>query len=398
MFNKEGVKYDQATYRKNLSKLVDALKQNLFSAEYGEPDNLTATMMEMNLNRFGFDKNLATIYRLNEELRVSNNYNDFRNRASGILELFDDHYLKTEYDTAIAIAQNASAWNRFKKEAAYFPYLMFQAIDDDRTTAQCHALDGKYFAVNDSSWWSMYPPLHWRCRSEMLQVKSAPEGALLSGPDAMGLLGDNYRKMKAAGFAVNRGETKDVFDLNKGYIKQLPGGRIDGNKLTWRDAQLSAYKTDSRMPSLKLEQKSAEDVLSHYGSNSKNSVQVYTDRKGRKLGLRERDLKKHLGIDYTAPEENRQALYFKIGEVLDNSDEIWFTQHSQTRFTYKYVKFYQEKSVVVVAEVTSKGENDIEGSQVHEVFNIKTFYNTIEGKNGKSTDDHRLGILIEKGH
>jgi hypothetical protein len=43
-------------------------------------------------------------------------FNDFRESARGIFDMFNETYLKTEYDTTIGMAQNAAKWNEIDKQ------------------------------------------------------------------------------------------------------------------------------------------------------------------------------------------------------------------------------------------------------------------------------------------
>lgn len=398
MWGSDGKQVDFNTYLKNVAELRRALQEKLWSDEvtaYAEPDNLTATMMEMNINRFSFIKNVAQMYELNQALNQSDSFSAFRSVAAGILEKFNNHWLRTEYDSAIAVAQNAAAWNRFKANKNQFPYLRYQTVGDQRVRASHAALDGKYFRIDDQSWWSLYPPNDWNCRCEMVQSSSAPAELLTDGPGAMGLLGANYRKMKEAGFAVNRGEVKEVFDLNKAYIRQLPTSRnIDKNKLTYIDAGLQPFKKIKRTGKPHDETASLEQIRKQFGDSA---VKVYQDKSGRLLGLSKKAFEQHIKTEYTGPEEQRHTLFGSVNEVLNGYDEVWFNEDSPNRYSYRYIKFYDNSSVVVVAEVHKPAEGVVRSGN-EETFQIKTWYETKENSSDMKTDDKRRGLLIEKGY
>lgn len=83
--------------------------------------------------------------------------------------------LKAEYNTAIASAQMASKWETIQRQKGTYPYLKFEAVEDDHTTALCNSLNGVIKHVDDPFWTKFYPPNHYNCRSTVRQLRNAPE-------------------------------------------------------------------------------------------------------------------------------------------------------------------------------------------------------------------------------
>lgn len=369
--NRKG--YDPATMQITLNKLRNVLLKNVFAdVDYGSQDHLTLTFMELNVNRFGFDKNLSQIYQLNQALRKATNFTDFAKQAGGILETYNKHYLATEYNFAIAAAQNAANWNRFKAQKDVYPFLKYQTIGDSRVRAAHAALNDKVFSIDDPQLNGIYPPNGFGCRCEMVQVSKADN--ITTGAQAVGLLGEEWDKMVKGGFAVNRGELRTIFDLNEAYIKDLPDSAIlKGNAITYVDAGLKAFSKMGSFNGLDLKEFNAAKAADDFKSGSK----VFNDRAGRYITLDK--------VAFDKLTKSKDAgVYNHLQEVFNAPDEIWFN-YNNTEDSYSYVKFYEGKAIVVPCNVKKEIN---ESSIVDSTFKIDSFF--ISDK----PDNSRKGILI----
>jgi SPP1 gp7 family putative phage head morphogenesis protein len=349
--NKDG--YDPATFLQQINRLKEGLWSVLPpSAEYGSSDHVAATMMEVNLNEFGYDKSLATVMELNKLLDNDQTFSQFKARANTLLKTYNHHYLKAEYDFAIATAQNAANWNRQKANADIFPYVKYMTAGDDRVRAAHAALDGKVFRVRDDSWQAIYPPNGWNCRCEVISLANVEEENTIDGSTAFALLGKEYNKMKANGFALNRGELNVVFDLAKGY-------RVALSERPTPNYQTHGYKASSEIRATKesignlLLESSRDEVLRYVKDNEtqfgKSKGLLYTDYAGRQLFVDYKKVDKHVKVKYD--EENRQGFFWLIDKAISKPDEVWAFQYSENSYQYRYIKHYKEHSVVVVAEI-----------------------------------------------
>lgn len=87
-----------------------------------------------------------------------------------------------------------------REQSDDFPYWLFVATLDDRTTDECATLNGTVFPIDDSEW---YPPIQWNCRSsgepltedEAQEYGIDPERTLPDLPDfeGPGRGGDEYQ-------------------------------------------------------------------------------------------------------------------------------------------------------------------------------------------------------------
>ena len=79
-------------------------------------------------------------------------------------------YLETVYRTNITAAYNAGRWAQIKRNKDIIKYLRYIAIDDERTTPICRALNGTTLPADDPFWKKYTPPLHFNCYSEDTEV------------------------------------------------------------------------------------------------------------------------------------------------------------------------------------------------------------------------------------
>lgn len=354
IFEGQGPKYDAENYLKNINELKDALHNQLKpSVGYDEEDYLTGVMMELNINRFGYDKSLAEIIELNRALNPDETYSQFKKKATSILANYNKHWLRTEYDTAIATAQNAAAWNVFKGDRNH-PYLQYKTVGDRNVRDTHRALDGMVFSVADPSWRSIYPPNGFNCRCEMIQLRAdqVNRGDVKNGDDAVKALGNDWDKMQKLGFDKNAGDKGEIFDLNKGYLERLGEAKTDPNTLNFKDAGRSSYTEMKGLKKLKPGKAGAEGVLEYFDKNKVKSERLNRDiiqfesLKSRKVAVTRKALENHLSGHYLNASEMRDRLFWNLEDLFAKPDEIWL----QTRGNdaqYRYVKYFSEGKVLV---------------------------------------------------
>lgn len=103
-------------------------------------------------------------------------------------------YFQTVFRNALMSAYAAGRWHSQQELKDVFPYLMYDAVNDNRTRPTHHALDNKVARVDDPIWHRIYPPNGHNCRCV---VRSLTE--------------DEYRQKAATGEAkqFNGDETAD---------------------------------------------------------------------------------------------------------------------------------------------------------------------------------------------
>lgn len=365
LFNKRSGKYLPQEMIEENEKLAAGVRKSFpVSIGYMEPDYIAGVMMEMNINRFGFNKSFSKVIELNKALDISKGYADFKKKAFLILDEFDGH-LETEYNLAIASAQNARDWIKFKSEKDDYPYLQYKTVADDAVRASHEALHNKVFSLDKTDWRAIYPPNGYGCRCEMIQLRKdqVKSSDVISGAEAKGLLGDDWELMKKGGFDKNRGETLDIFDLNKSYLKSFKGDiEKTISQLTYEDAGLSTIseiRAAKKLPELKRYSDTPDSIKKRFDKNKvtvgEKDFNVFKDYTGREVVLSKSDLDKHLTEKYITSAEERHSIFKNVSKVLKNPDEVYLTTSSSgTIGQYRYIKFYKDDVLVIEVKVSKK--------------------------------------------
>lgn len=385
MFNGKEAKYFAGEMQKETEKLTKVIREKFpVNVGYLEPDYLAGTMMELNLNRFGFNKSFAKVLELNKALDISENYSTFKKKAFAILGEFDGH-IKTEYNLAISVAQNARDWQTFKGQKNKYPYLQYKTVGDDAVRTEHQALHNKVFEIDKTDWRAIYPPNGYGCRCEMIQLRKdqvkekykdkdgveksrIKKGVkIATGSEAKGLLGKDWELMKKGGFDKNRGETNEIFDLNKTYLSTFDGD-IDAtiHALTYIDAGLESIahiRANRKLKDLKKYKTTPEKILNNFEKNKLtiNEVDylIYKDYSGRKIGLNKKVLTEHLKGKYLNPSEERDLIFGNITSVLNSPDEVYLTVSKSNAAQYRFIKIFNDDVFVVDVALDKMGSLNI---------------------------------------
>lgn len=78
--------------------------------------------------------------------------------------------LRTIFRVNMQTAYAAGDWAQIQESKESAPYLMYDAVDDNRTRAEHKAWDGKVLRVDDPWWDTHRPPNGWNCRCSVIQL------------------------------------------------------------------------------------------------------------------------------------------------------------------------------------------------------------------------------------
>ena len=134
------------------------------AVEYDVPDDVYTAALEQNLFHFSAAKTLAEVQELNQAFRESKNYNEFKARAAEITRTFNDRWQRTEYRTAVQVAEAASNYRQLRRRADIFPYWVYRTAGDGQVRPSHAALDGLTLPASDPAWRKIFPPNDWNCR------------------------------------------------------------------------------------------------------------------------------------------------------------------------------------------------------------------------------------------
>lgn len=134
--------------------------------------------------------------------------------AVDIFGMFNDTYLKSEYNTVFNSANADARWQRISEDKDTFPYLEYSAVEDEVICDICADLDGITAPVDDPFWDDNYPPQHYNtCRCTVIQHNEEEGGKLYDSDkaSAASALADDDGRQPL--FKNNVGKTHVVFQV-----------------------------------------------------------------------------------------------------------------------------------------------------------------------------------------
>jgi SPP1 gp7 family putative phage head morphogenesis protein len=150
--------------------------------------------------------------------------------------------LETIFRTNMQAAYAAGAWQEIQAQKEIAPFLMYDAIDDDRTRPMHAAWDKRTLAV-DHPWWSThYPPNGFNCRCGVIQLSK-------DELDAMGIT-PSLDPPKDGTFNWINPRTGDELAIPNG----LDPGFVNnsGESWAWKSQQLLKEKTAALQADMQL--------------------------------------------------------------------------------------------------------------------------------------------------
>lgn len=219
--------------------VVEGYGSDLVGIDYDSPDAEMLRNLQNNVYQFSAAKNYQQMKHLTQALIGEDgkllSWGEFKKAAFKINSEQVKHWLKAEYDTAIASAQMASKWVQVQSTKDRIPYLEFDAVMDERTSDLCRNFNGVLLPADDPFWDQYYPPNHFRCRST---VRQRSEGKI-SDPASI-----VYPEKLPEMFKVNLGQRGLVFPPDHPYWEGTPDSVLkESIKLMPYDSQFEVLKT-----------------------------------------------------------------------------------------------------------------------------------------------------------
>lgn len=371
-----------AGYRQLLDGLFDGWS-NRMEVTYDATDHHCLAMMEYNLFEFSRMKEKANVFALNEILNKGkeNNFsfNQFRDEAMKYLKNPDQNWLRSEHNYTIAVGQNASRYHQFMNEIKTVTnYGIIQTVGDSNVRPAHQLLEGKIVRFDEKGGVKIWPPFDIGCRCEILQHIGRPsKDQLISSDEIYELI----NKKPGDKWTGNKGVIEQVFTANEMYLKQQ-GISSEVNKLLYSDYKLKSWNDiKQNYPALNIDTTiNVHNVGEFWKPIEENSDHMgFTDYAGRKMVLKKKVFEEHTtNQKYVQPSEARHQLFPHVESVLQEPDEVYFFQYKDKKFQTRYIKFFNDKAIVVN---TGVGSNNVE---------VNTWYEM------KGDDKNRKGYLIHK--
>ena len=382
--------FDQELFQFISSDLIKALDDKPrqmadFGFAYQYQNDAFRTAQELNVFQFSAAKTLAEITELNRLYRESSSFEEFYQKAKGLTDVFNKAWQRTEYQTATNVAAASETYHRLIKKAKLFPYWEYKTVGDEKVREEHKKLDGIILPANDPRWRKIFPPNGWKCRCYVVpRLASEVEGVVNIKANQIKvdqyLQSKEWDKIEKQGFGVNRAMSAQVFTVNQNYIAKFPQqaqkllrnvnfrthgmGSFEKNRLS---------KTEHYEP-YKGAAKSFLDSLEHEGD-----AILFRDYNDRKIAFFEADYLSGHADKYA----QRIAYFPALKNALKQPDEVWITTTKNNLNTFSFIKYYNNVSVVVIAEIK-------EGH----IYRIRTWFPIDE--NNKKALQLRQGLLIKK--
>lgn len=384
----KGKKISRDVYFKTAQKLSDGLMKGLGKdgiGKYDAPQNLLAAKFRQSIFAFSAAKTTSEYRAMAEALTDKDGklltFNQFREKVDKINVLYNETWLKTEYDTAVAKAQAAMEWDRFVAEKDKFPYLVYKTQEDGRVRQPHAVLDNIKRPVDDAFWKTYYPPNGWNCRCYAVQDDSQHN---ITSKYVTRMKGRKSNTPKY--FKGNSGQTPVLFDDTHPYYIGKNGKKVevDGAK----DYGLPDYKTvkeraKSYSPAAPKElrkngfSKWWGDMVKDNGVGGDNFQLQGRDGtdilfSGKQGGQKNRFTREHLISGGHEQSAN------KIPDILKNADEVWsFTDKKNGKLTNSYIRYYQDKMYVLIAQEDNGAMRCITSYQLEDIKGAETTFDNL---------------------
>jgi hypothetical protein len=161
----EGVLLDLPLYELIYEQLSAAVE-----IAWDAPDAKLKAFLKKNVQRFSGFKSARVCREMTQKLYDAEgkirDFAAFKADALQVNQLYNVHYLKTEYEQAVAGAQMASKWSTFEPEAL----LQYRTVGDDLVRPEHRLFDGVTLPASHSWWATHYPPNDWNCRCDAVDM------------------------------------------------------------------------------------------------------------------------------------------------------------------------------------------------------------------------------------
>lgn len=199
--------------KEQAERFSQAIEQAFDASGYDTPDLKMREFLKKNVWEFSVAKNYNDNIALNNLLLKSDgslrNWSEFKQEAQKVVGK-SIRYLKTEYNTIVLGAQNASLWADIQKYKHLFPYLQFSVVMDGHTSEVCKPLDRVIVSVDDPMLGHYFPPNHFNCRTTVRQLRKGTPTENYAVPDI------------PEAFKNNVGMTGKIFTPKNKYVANTP--------------------------------------------------------------------------------------------------------------------------------------------------------------------------------
>ena len=155
---------------------------------------------------------------------MKRDFNEFRKIITGdgfhkgIFNVYNDAWLRTEYDTAFGTAQMGAEWISIQEDKDVFPYLKYVTAKDERVRHSHAEFDGVVRPVDDPFWDTHTPLNGFNCRCRLIQLNEDDDVFTVTPDEKIKKLSPPDSDL----FAFNPGKNTYIFDEKHPYTANVP--------------------------------------------------------------------------------------------------------------------------------------------------------------------------------
>lgn len=202
-------------------------------------------------------------------------YAEFKESVAKVTKQFREDWLRTEYNSALRMAEAGKEWKEIVEQKATSPYWIYKTREDSSVRPLHEMLNNKVFRIDDPAGMRVFPPIDWNCRCRGKSISQTEIDTLGITPQTA---------MQAQQILDN--EVTEPFNINPAdAILPKSGSYFSGirsaNDLNYSKFGMdSASKIASTMPSTEISSMSAKEVSKmlsgvKYGNDFKIDCAVF---------------------------------------------------------------------------------------------------------------------------
>lgn len=220
LHSKRGYDIDDKPVKDLINETYRVLSEGVNSAITEEvPAELTQSLLNNTYIFSGF-KTYHEMRQASALLRSSTggfkSFEQFYRDVKKIDNTYNRSYLAAEYEFAVQSTQMAVKWKDWEEMGDRY-MLQYRTAGDERVREEHAALNNTTLPMSDKFWDSYLPPLGWRCRCTVVQVRK--DKYRISDSDAACKAGEHATSLpKQKIFRFNPGKTGKVFPPKHPYL------------------------------------------------------------------------------------------------------------------------------------------------------------------------------------
>lgn len=366
---------------KTASKLMDGVYSGLggYNLAYDDDRAVLANYLQRNIYAFSSAKSFTEMLQYRDSMIGTDGkilgYNSFRKVIADQGEVFNERYLRAEYENANYSTIMAHKWETLTSE-----YLEYTTVGDNRVRPEHQKLDKFTALKTDPVWNRIYPPLAFGCRCSAIPGKEQNVDKVMTSIEASTFV---KPLVKGTTFDNNVGKSKIIFTENHPYFQSAKGSI---HELSWEQYGLKSLDKIRTEQLPEFVPTTKEQYFDWWKNQPKFKGDDFTvkDALNQEILLASGEGKKSSKSNYykdhilQKSEDNRYKYATESISILKQPDEIWNSYTDKN--SRVYIKYYEDFTLKLV---------------VNEKLEAVTLYD-IKDRNTGELERSRKGILLYK--